>query len=121
MYNKAAEIWSKICHSAAKPVIEITELNAKSLSKLSEQVRTLHDSVQTRRPEDFISANLNALTAATTMITEYNRKAAEIIVAGLTETGKLWSDMLQDSACQVSAGMPGSGKSGNGEHNSRQK
>lgn len=121
MHNKTTENWSKACQCAGKPMIELAELNAKSINKMAEQARTLHDAIQTRRPEDFISANMNAMTTGSAMLAEYNRKASEIMVNSMTEAGKLWSDILQDSASHVSGSMASTGKSNSGENTSRQK
>ena len=120
--QKAGEAWAKIYQFTAKPISEWTDLNIQCINKFAEQTKQFQESIQSnKKPEDFVSANINILNNSLALAADYSRKAGEIAVNHMTEAGRLWMETCQEMMHQTAGNWMGMKNSSNETVSSRQK
>lgn len=94
--------WSKICKCAAKPFTELAALNLNTLNEWTQHIKL--DEMPSKKPEDFVAMQTKITNEAIKTSMTYAQKAFDIFRESSLETGKVFNDMLQETASKVSSG-----------------
>ncbi len=99
MQNNYMAHWGKLVQCLQTPMTELLELNAKSVTEGMNQLKEMSE---LKKPEQMIPAQVELARKTCAAVVNYSRAATEIILAGVTESGKVLADILQETASQTS-------------------
>jgi hypothetical protein len=84
-----------------EPLVKLMELNAETLAKMGSYTPAILSLFQAKSPEAYIEAQTNLFTATTNNMTEYAKKAYEILLNASTESNKAFVQTLREGAQAV--------------------
>jgi len=102
MRNEYTENWSKLCQCAAKPIIDLAELNVTTLSNLTKNTNSFEKFSTAKKPEEFLAAQMELLNNASVELTKYAQKACSIGLDAVSEGQKIWNDILRETTAKAS-------------------
>ena len=94
MQKDFTENWSKLCQSMGKPLMDLTELNIKTLNNITKNTSTPEEMAQVKKPEDMMAVQTKLFNNACVEATKYHQKAMEIGLGAMSEFGKMWTESL---------------------------
>lgn len=102
MRNEFTEKWGDIYRSMSKPMVELTELNVKTLNRWAKNAENLEDILQAKKPDDMLAAQVKLANTAGLEVLKYTQEAAGILMEAASLAGKVFTDMMKETATKAS-------------------
>ncbi len=91
--------------SIRKPWIELAELNMNAVSKLSKNTDLLEKVLKAKKPEEFISAQIELTSAATLEGVKYIQEVSSIWIDTISQIGEKFTYTTREAAKKTSESM----------------
>lgn len=92
MQREFTENWNKLCQCVSKPMMDLAQLNINTLNNIVKNTDSLDEFNHSKKPEDFISAQMKLANACALEATKYAQKAMEIGMNAISEANKTWTE-----------------------------
>lgn len=121
MQHEFIENWKKMSQSLSKPLIQLAELNINSFNNLAiKNANLMEDAGELKKPEDWMSMQIKVMNSIYLEASKYAQKAIEIGLETASETSKIWSDTVNQTANKAAdyakSGVNMANKSGKEQH-----
>jgi hypothetical protein len=100
MQNEYADTLTKLGQALVKPITELTELNANTLSKLAKS-EAYEDILKAKKPEEFLSAQVKLINAASVETIKHTQEAFGILVNAATQTNKILEEIMRKTTAKT--------------------
>jgi len=101
MQKEFTENWNTFCQCVSKPLIDMTQLNITTLNNIAKNTSSLEELTQTKKPEDFISAQAKIANATCLEAARYSQKAMEIGLNAVSNLNKAYMDCFNNAAAKA--------------------
>lgn len=100
MANEYVENLTKLSQSLVKPLTDLTELNAKTISKIAKN-ENYEELLQAKEPKEFMSAQFKLANAAYLETMKHSQEAFEIVMNAATQSGKIVEEILKKATIKT--------------------
>lgn len=101
MRNEYVDSISKIYQCVTKPLANLTELNINTFNNLTKNSAILEKFSHLKKPEDFLTAQMELMNKASVEMTQYAQKACDIGLEAFTESQKVLNDIFQETTAKT--------------------
>lgn len=97
MRNEFNEKWSELFRNMSKPLIDMTELNIKTLNKIAKNNEKLEELITAKKPEDVFTAQAQLANAMGLEMVKYFQESCGIWLGAATHARTTFTDAVRET------------------------
>lgn len=102
--------WSDMFQAFSKPMMELAELNAKTINKFVQNQQYMENFTQAKKPEDILSAQLEFFKNFTSESMKYTQEACNIGLGWISLCAQQFNRAVSETSKKASAVAAEAGK-----------
>ncbi|MHB1946572.1 MAG: phasin family protein [Gammaproteobacteria bacterium] len=97
MRNEFNEKWTEMYRTMSKPLLEITELNIKTLNKMAKNSEKIEELFEAKKPEDIFAAQAQLANTIGLEMVKYFQEACGIWLGAATHARTTFTDAVHEA------------------------
>lgn len=97
MRNEFNEKWTEMYRTMSKPLVEMTELNIKTLNKIAKNNEKIEELLAAKKPEEIIAAQAQLANAIGLEMVKYFQESCGIWLGAATQARTTFTDAVRET------------------------